>query len=184
MSKLVLSMFAALVLSSNVLATQITNCKAYEETRLTQGVIHSKKQTEGLIKKIDFRLKNDRYRMSKYNYKKFVKAKYILKCARGKIDKLTFNCSNSIAENKFMTVLPIVGTEVQVNQYELSKASNFYVGAMILHEATHKCGTTDAATFYQNRVKPHSTWFSEWHNIASTYDYWALVKFCLPEVDC
>jgi hypothetical protein len=82
--------------------------------------------------------------------------------------------------------LPYVGRTVRVagiffNYNNWPDAEAGY----IIHEASHKCGTTDLADFNHNKnTYPQDTFFAYWSNIGSAYSYWALFGFCIPNVNC
>lgn len=57
-----------------------------------------------------------------------------------------------------------------------------YLGAVLTHEASHKCGAGDA-TYFSN-TGPHNTRFTRWPRIADTYLYWNLWGFCVPGKTC
>lgn len=175
---------SALFLSSlSVYALEFNQCSERERDLIREGLADSKKSIQQIIHDIDDTLATRR-ELPKKARKKLVKSKYILKCAEWRTDMLDFDCSEKGYVGYYMKVMPIFGNEVDVASYHLARGGyDFLVGSLI-HEATHKCGTNDADYFYQRNQKPHSEWYSEWHNIASTYDYWSIKGFCVPEIDC
>lgn len=54
--------------------------------------------------------------------------------------------------------------------------------SILVHEATHKCGTNDADYFHY--TAPSDQKGRPWHSIASTYEYWILNGLCIPDVNC
>ncbi|MCS6837416.1 MAG: hypothetical protein NZ480_01095 [Bdellovibrionaceae bacterium] len=52
--------------------------------------------------------------------------------------------------------------------------------AIVIHEATHKCGTFDYLYWRYNQPVSSQGWVS-WVYIAQTYESWALTGFCHPD---
>ncbi|MEI8348036.1 MAG: hypothetical protein WCG27_11255, partial [Pseudomonadota bacterium] len=48
-----------------------------------------------------------------------------------------------------------------------------------------KCGTSDAARFdYLTDIPKDAGLLGFWYSIASSYDWWAINGFCVPEINC
>jgi hypothetical protein len=112
------------------------------------------------------------------------KAYETLSCIRERmIEGLTYVCTPS---NEYAgQTRAYVGRTVNLSSDHTLKTYPLKsIAGVLLHEASHKCGTTDAAYFRPTHTKPHSTWRAGWAYIASTYDYWADEGFCIPSVDC
>ncbi len=174
----------ALTISTNSFSNEIRNCSSYQEGRIRSAIQDSYLSINKIIDDIDHTFKTRSGELSKHVLKKLGKEKYMLKCAEMRTNFLDFDCDAGISEGAFMQVWPVVGNEVKVNKEYLPKASYRFLVGSVIHEATHKCGTNDAHYFYQTNTKPRSKWYSEWHNIASTYDYWSIEGFCIPQIDC
>lgn len=160
----------------------IKNCTSAHGLLLRRAIKDSHKAYDRVLTSLNETLEVKDRSIPRKTMKKLRKAKYILKCAGMRLESLNFTCNEDMSA--FMRVLPIVGNEVEVWSQKLDKSSYDFIVGTILHEATHKCGTNDADYFYQKGKKPASTWYSGWHNIASTYDYWAIHGFCIPGHDC
>ena len=163
--------FTALIISLNSFSNEIRNCSSYQESRIRSAIQDSYLSMNKIIDDIDHTFETRSEELSKHVLKKLGKAKYMLKCAELRTHFLDFDCNEGLSERVFMQVWPVVGNEVKVNKKHLPKASYRFLVGTVIHEATHKCGTNDAHYFYQTKTKPRSKWYSEWHNIASTYDY-------------
>ncbi len=175
----------ALAMSFNVLAKiSFKNCSKDDEQIIQSVHKDAMKSFDEVIEQIDERVDNWDHSLSKKVRKKVLKAKYILKCAKKRAPKFKYKCNEEPGLPFIMRVLPVVGNTVEVATYGLEWQSYNFLRGAVVHEATHKCGTTDAAYFYQNNEIPRSTLFVEWHNIASTYDYWTMFGFCIPGHDC
>ncbi len=107
----------------------------------------------------------------------------ILMCAQNKIrNSFHFVCKNEPEKNYFMRTLPLIGKEILVNLNFKKLFNPLNLSSAIIHEATHKCGTNDAAYFRTS--SPKSTRLFHWSSIADTYEYWAKNGVCIPDVDC
>ncbi len=113
-----------------------------------------------------------------------IDSRNILLCAKRKLKSIYYKCVPYIKNRFIMQTMPLLGNEVKVSSKLMHKAGNLSLAATIIHEATHKCGTSDGAYFYQDKKKPANLWFAGWSYIASTYDYWFMKGFCIPGEDC
>ena len=109
-------------------------------------------------------------------------SKIILECAQQRSKSLYYQCVSDPNVQYYMRTMPMIGSKVKVASVYL-RSGNYQISSAAIHEATHKCGTTDADYFSTNN-KPHDIWFSIWSQTASTYDYWADEGFCIPEENC
>ncbi len=100
----------------------------------------------------------------------------ILHCARRKLGTLQFVCADDLGDKAAKTY-PIISNKVYVSDYAFGQARQ-YQAALFLHEATHHCGTNDAAYFEGS--KPDNVGFIGWQAIADTYTYWVEHGFCIP----
>ncbi|MCO4753419.1 MAG: hypothetical protein KC478_03000 [Bacteriovoracaceae bacterium] len=182
--KLVHLIIAMASLNMAYATNEIRNCAPDQESRIRSAIQESYISMNTIMDDIDHTIETRSRELPKHVVKKLAKAKYMLKCAEIRTDYLDFDCDAGISEGAFMQVQPIVGNEVKVDGNYLPYAGDKFLVGTIIHEATHKCGTNDANYFYQTRTKPRSNWYSGWHNTASTYDYWSIKGFCIPEIDC
>ncbi|MAX66596.1 MAG: hypothetical protein CME66_06645 [Halobacteriovoraceae bacterium] len=173
-----------LLASISIHANEIYNCLDKEESLIREAIQDSHISREKILSDIEFAISERKGELSKKVVKKLQKSKYMLKCAGWRTRNLKFDCSEKEYVGYFMKVFPIFGNEVDVASYHMRNVDYDFLVGSIIHEATHKCGTNDADYFYQKNQVPHSKWYSEWQNIASTYDYWSIKGFCVPEIDC
>lgn len=114
---------------------------------------------------------------------RLLRAERVLRCALARVPKLTFSCNQEIVDYSGVT-LPIVGRNIKFagqffgNQPE----SDLYRVATFIHEATHKCGTTDLDYF--SHQEPNDWGMVPWDSIADTYYYWIMNGFCVPGENC
>jgi len=174
----------ALFLPLGLYANEIQNCSERETQLIKDAINDSHISRKKIISDIEKSITANKGKISKKIIKKLQKSKHILKCAGWRTNNLKFDCSEKENVSYFMRVFPIFGNKVDVASYHMWNVDYDFLVGSIIHEATHKCGTNDADYFYQKNQVPHSKWYSEWHNIASTYDYWSIEGFCIPEIDC
>jgi hypothetical protein len=107
----------------------------------------------------------------------------ILSCAMDRLEAgFDYDCA---ATKNGAETLPFIGNTILLNEFYFYYPTLFQIG-VLLHEATHKCGTNDAHYLLHGEepIAPHNAWYCSWANVASTYDYWVIKGFCLPEIDC
>jgi len=75
---------------------------------------------------------------------------------------------------------PILGRLVKLS-YVFPILSPGSQRGILIHEATHKCGSNDLERFNERNEPPRTTWKSHWAYVASTYEYWAKFGFCHPD---
>ncbi len=131
--------------------------------------------TQNIIKKLDSKTLGA--------YGNFSTAIHILRCTKNVIEKgLTYQCNANI-EIALARTYPIFGNVIELNSTFFNEEGNHRAG-MIIHEATHKCGTTDLGAFYNKSTPPKGNYLVNWPKIADSYEYWAEFGFCYPEIDC
>jgi hypothetical protein len=128
-------------------------------------------------------LSKDKYKKLSFIHRSKIKvARGVLNCIEKKLDKMTYKCNGIKSSHKnSASTLPVLGKIVKLSADFFDYSRSRSIG-IIIHEASHKCGTTDAAYF--NNTIPYSTTLVPWSLIGDTYEYWAENRFCLPDVDC
>lgn len=113
-----------------------------------------------------------------------LKAHGILQCVERVLGRggFTFECNADIGDNMAWT-LPLIGKTIKLDTGFFLRGEHYATG-VLLHEYTHKCGTSDAAYFFYESTPPRSSRLSSWPMIADTYRYWHEHGFCIPEVNC
>ncbi len=161
---------------------EIKNCSDDQARELQEAYNNTEKVEMRLLSEMDevIRTRED---LPNRSIKQVKKARLILKCAQKKLKKLYFQCKSDPDDLALFRTLPLIGKKVTFNTETRYLTTSVLTAAMI-HEATHKCGTTDADYFIQNNKAPASTFWSEWPEIAGSYEYWIFRGFCIPEVDC
>lgn len=134
-----------------------------------------------LLSTIKQRIAEKRYKGK--TQRKLKRAARVVKCAIRKLPKTKYKCSKKSKPGVVASTLPVVGKTVAL--YDgFWNSSYAYKVSTLIHEATHKCATSDGNYNYQAGGKPSSSPLFGWQNIASTYDYWIMKGFCVPEDDC
>jgi hypothetical protein len=112
-------------------------------------------------------------------------ARQVLGCIQREMLKgLTYVCGLDLSKKRDLaSTLPLIGKKVKLDKRLLAGTIPGDLTGVLLHEASHKCGTNDL-TYFSLIDRPHSVIFSEWPSIADTYHYWARYGFCIPGVDC
>ena len=106
----------------------------------------------------------------------------VLACARRNMGKLTYKCLDGY--RKFSAQVNwILASEVKFAEGYFANLSPLKQASALIHEHTHKCGTTDALYLKENE-SPRGTKFVPWTMIAETYDYWTEHGFCVPNETC
>jgi RHS repeat-associated protein len=172
------------------LFSKIVNCCPCEEatlktdeTKAQEHITHLKSIINGWIPLIE---SSPGSMKPKPGYPKYTI--HDLKKALAVLDKASAKLNNGVAEcskeDKYIASAWPWGNTVTV--YEpYWFYTEFARGAHLLHEGTHMgAGTTDAAYFWQNGDAPHNTFFFNFSQIASTYDTWVLMGFCIPGYNC
>lgn len=131
-----------------------------------------------------FELNRSKYKeLSLFNRSKINLARNVLSCIDRHLDELVYECNAIKGDDGYeASTIPIVTRRVKLNEYFFIRNSKVTKIGLLIHEASHKCGTTDVAYFRGTVAK--STKFVPWPLIADTYEYWAKYGFCLPDVDC
>lgn len=118
----------------------------------------------------------------KENRKQIDLALDIVLCAKRKLNKgLIYHCVSDPKRGGW--TLPVIGRRVYLSEENFWRYSANYQKAVLIHEATHKCGTNDALYLKPNE-KPRNSGFVGWSTIADTYLYWSLRGVCHPDFDC
>ena len=130
--------------------------------------------------KTQLRERLNRNDMSWSDWRKLHISGNILHCARKKLGTLNFVCADNLPHDHVGYTIPIVTNKVYIDSSffrmnHLPKSKE----ALLIHEATHHCGTNDA--LYLNISEPpRDARYIGWQVIADTYTYWAENHFCLP----
>ncbi|MFP5519905.1 MAG: hypothetical protein ACLGGX_08375 [Bdellovibrionia bacterium] len=107
----------------------------------------------------------------------------VLLCTQEKLRKgLVYLCADNLAGDVAWT-LPVISRRVFLDHDKFWNTAVDYKRAVVIHEATHKCGTNDAI-YYKKGTNPHNVGFVGWSTIADTYSYWAYYRLCIPGIDC
>jgi hypothetical protein len=112
-------------------------------------------------------------------------ARQVLSCTQREMLKgLTYVCGVDLSPKRDLAeTLPIVGRQIKLDKRLLAGTIPGNLTGVLIHEASHKCGTNDLA-YFSHDDRPHNVMFAEWPSIADTYYYWTKYGFCIPEVDC
>lgn len=110
-------------------------------------------------------------------WRKISVAGNILHCARRKLGTLKFVCADDTGDKAAKTY-PVISNKVYLSDYVFTETQPKYQEGLLLHEATHHCGTNDAAYF--DGSKPDNVGIIGWQAIADTYTYWVQHGFCIP----
>lgn len=106
----------------------------------------------------------------------------IVLCTKDQLEKgLIYHCVSDPKRGGW--TLPVVGRRVYLSEENFWPARFSYQQAVIIHEATHKCGTNDAS-YFKPSESPHNVGIFGWSTIADTYSYWSEYGLCLPGIDC
>jgi len=106
----------------------------------------------------------------------------IVLCTKDKLQRgLVYHCVSDPKRGGW--TLPVVGRRVYLSEENFWPARISYQKAVIIYEATHKCGTNDAA-YFKPSESPHNVGVFGWSTIADTYSYWSEQGLCLPGIDC
>lgn len=101
----------------------------------------------------------------------------ILNCAERKIPDATYYCSD-LSRNMGAWTLPYIGSLVWFDRATLRHGGPSKIAGLVLHEATHKCGTNDGA-YFEGQMTP-SRYQHNWSYVADLYEYWLTNGFCVP----
>ena len=112
---------------------------------------------------------------------RLLRAEQILRCSYPKIEQFNYKCSEIDGGGAALT-MPLVGNSVQLSSDFFDHGEAWSVSTVV-HEATHKCGTTDLDYFEHDDV-PKDYGIVPWELIADTYSYWIEEGFCVPGDDC
>ena len=193
---------------------RILQCSDYQAQKIRFVHLDAIEMIDDLMSSIDYALEHGHRTNWKANtQKRLMKAKRVLECSKEKMrTSITYSCRCPLfMPDTAATVLFSSESIALCDGYwkiEMCMPMEDYAGVFI-HEATHLCGTGDAAYFgYQNYPQDSSVnigtvmmyfhkigaflhgynqaiWASgKWYSIADTYYYWVNYGFCIPEVDC
>ena len=176
------SIFLVFFLSFSANALQTKNCNPTEEAKIKAAV----NGAPALLKEIRTQLaleidpKSRRENYDNETSEKLRKAYKKTACIAAKIPKLSFECTNEW--NRFTAqTLPIIGSKVKISNrffnYEERRAN-----AVIIHEASHKCGTNDI--FGMSTQSLNSVADRAYHNTGAFYEILAVRGFCVPGYSC
>lgn len=105
----------------------------------------------------------------------------VLECSKKVLEKgLVYYCGQ--LDFGMAKTHPLFGNRVYLDIRRFAGTSIDIRQGIILHEATHKCGTNDA-TYFDLDNPPKNIGLFGWSSIAGTYEYWVRRRFCLPP-DC
>lgn len=174
---------AALGLNANLYAANLKfkDCSISRINRILDMSEESILEANLLLSKIENRISENRYK--KKTQRRLKRAAKVVKCALRKLPKTKYKCSKKSKPGKVASTLPVVGKTVALYDGFWNSSYSYKVSTLI-HEATHKCATSDGNYNYQQGGKPSSSPLFGWQNIASTYDYWIMKGFCVPGDDC
>ncbi len=167
----------ALSMGMNAYAQTERACTSAEarEMRLTR--YRAAVNVDGVTRALEARLaRND---MSWRNWRKLNVAKMILSCARAKLGTLNYVCADNLPNGLAGYTVPIVTNKVYIDSIIFTYPSSKLKESLIVHEATHHCGTNDAV-YLNLGEKPRDSDFVGWQTIADTYTYWIEHNFCMP----
>lgn len=181
-----------LILSINSHGVEVNECTPYKTEILHNAAKKVPRIVSRLVNEIDYSIEQSQ--LDKHSIKKLIKAKYILKCASTRVKSFNIQCDND-DETYNMWTFPIIGNDLYIPKGVLDLLDENLAAAALIHEGTHKCGTADfggtneIGRFYHYLLPtystaPESSWYIEWHNIAATYDFWAIKGFCIPDHNC
>lgn len=112
----------------------------------------------------------------------------VLECTEKKIEKTRYTChEEGYRCGGLAWIKGLIGGIVRINNVHL--CSTFwghdepYQAAVLVHEYTHVCKTSDAAYFHgipTGDGVPRSVGKTSWAMIADTYRFWAAYGFCVP----
>jgi hypothetical protein len=192
---------------ANLKFNQCDNFRINELERSTKVLSNTIDQLQGQVEKyktLDLTKKENKFLKQVSN---------TLSCVKKKItEKLTFKCQqNSICDTAVMYVqrIILVPSKLQKNTIHACDSSFYYdsygMAGVILHEASHLCGTNDIEYLlehdeynsepqlsYDYRIKRKSDGLYLGKRLfavkgaknADSYRYWYHYGFCLPGRDC
>ncbi len=180
------NILGCLVLSFFITSTQIYSkqCTTDQLEQMKPVEVDAIKMTKKLKTEIQEALQTKIHNQKKIpprELEKLSRAKGVIDCAESYIGKIPYSCIET-RRNVVAQAYWIFAKRIFLTQYFWNMSSK-QMAAILLHELSHKCGTTDAMYFIQSGTTPKDTMFIFWYAIASTYDYWALNGFCMPG-DC
>jgi hypothetical protein len=163
------------------LATEYINCSQEQVTQIQQAEGVGINESEILLNKLKTSaLDVNRVNREVSNDQKLIHATSVLSCALDEVGNLNYECKGesqtAVAKTDWIFAKKI---KIFKNFFDFSTIEQ---AGILIHEYTHKCGTTDAAYFWTEA--PHSTALIKWPMIADTYHYWISDKFCVPGETC
>lgn len=108
--------------------------------------------------------------------------KGILSCIHKKLDRIKYKCDAMNSHRLSAQTFYVLFKSVRLN-YDFFYSDSDTITGVLIHEASHKCGTTDAL-YFKGGIRARSTVLVPWPLIGDTYQYWATDGFCLPDHDC
>ena len=159
---------------------KFSNCSHLQQESLRSLELRTIQMGQDLIEKVSTAAQDhNRPGRLPENDRKLHRSAGLLTCAIKHIGTLDYICISGKrydAETNWAFAKVIRINETFWKRDDQSRA------AAILHEHSHKCGTTDA-TYFRNNA-PHDTEFTPWPFIADTYEYWGHIQFCIPGETC
>ncbi|MEE3078219.1 MAG: hypothetical protein VX341_02695 [Bdellovibrionota bacterium] len=175
----------SLAFSISALGVDFKKCHQADERLLKRATEHSQHTINDIVEQIEDQVEFNSD-IDDDMKEDLLDARETLLCAMEKISRFQYVCypEDESKKEKVMETLPFIGKEVnvytkQMNRVAMDLTFQGVVG-IVIHEATHKCGTTDANYFVKDNFSPYSSFFVSWKNVADTYNWWALKGFCIP----
>ncbi len=151
-------------------------CQAGQAKQILQAKKQAVVEADKLIRNMDKVLA--RTDMTWLQKRKFFISKSILKCAKYKLGTLNFVCGDIEGEYTGWTN-PFLSNKVFIEDDFFTPVNPKFKEALLLHEATHHCGTNDASYFDISK-RPDDVGVIGWQIVADTYTYWVMHGFCYP----
>jgi hypothetical protein len=161
-------------------AIEFDNCSNFEKRELTVANRDAKESTAWIYQRLEDYLDYD---LDRRTIRKIQSSRRVLQCIWNKLDKLVYRCG-FVDVWWFARTGWGMGRSVKLRD-DFCRATIRRMAAAMVHEASHKCGTTDAAYFHDRKIPPHDIGWIGWQKIASTYEHWIMFNhLCVPDVDC
>ena len=183
--KFKLQLVLIVLMSLNSFAITLENCHQADERLLKRASEESYVTIDEIVEHIDLNIEFNNG-IDEDMIEDLMDAKETILCAREKINDFNFKCyeKDESGKNRAMVTLPFIGKDVDVYAEQMNDVARTLtfqgVVGIVIHEATHKCGTTDSHYFIKDGFSPYSSFFNNWSNIADTFSWWALKGFCIP----
>ena len=164
-------------LAANVYAQTERACTPDEATVMRRTRYRAAVAVDRVTSSLEGRLaRND---MSWSDWRKLQVSKIILNCARGKLGVLNYVCADNLPKGFAGYTVPVVTNKVYIDTNFFSYDSSPLRESLLVHEATHHCGTSDAVYLSPGEA-PRDSDYVGWQVIADTYSYWIEHGFCMP----